>query len=66
MNEIKLTNGNTVLKTDYIRLKTKDLIEFGYTSLTENDVAVQVEKILKGDTDLSVIGMFCKGDLDVK
>lgn len=55
-----------VLKSDYIRLKTKDLVDFGYTSLTEKEVEEQVEKILAKDNDLSVIGMFCKDDLDVE
>lgn len=66
MEEIKLSNGVTVLKSRYIELKTKDLIEFGYTNLTESDVAEQVEKILKQETDLSVIGEFCKDDIDVE
>jgi hypothetical protein len=54
-----------VLKSNYIKLKTKDLIEFGYASLTEEEVLNQVEKILSKNSDLSVIGMFCKGDLDL-
>ena len=66
MQEIKLSNGMNVLKSNYVKLKTKDLIEFGYTSLTEKEVEVQVEKILAKDNDLSVIGMFCKDDLDVE
>jgi hypothetical protein len=53
------------LKLDYISLKTKDLIEFGYSQLTEQEVFEQVEKILNGDKDLSVIGLFCEDDLDV-
>jgi hypothetical protein len=67
MEEIKLINGEKVLKSNYVRLKTKDLIEFGYTDLTEKEVSEQVDKILKGvkDDDLSVIGLFCKGDLDL-
>ncbi len=64
MQKIKLSNGMKVLKSNYVKLKTKDLVEFGYTSLTEKDVEIQVEKILSKDNDLSVIGMFCKDDLD--
>lgn len=56
----------SVLKSNYVKLKTKDLIEFGYTKLTEGEVSEQVDKIIKGDKDLSVIGMFCKDDLDVR
>lgn len=55
MEEIKLSNGMSVLKSNYIKLKTKDLIEFGYTKLTEKEVAEQVEKIIKKENDLSVI-----------
>lgn len=66
MDKIKMSNGNVVLKSDYIKLKTKDLIEFGYNNLTEDEVAEQVDKILRKDGDLNVIGMFCKGDLDVE
>jgi len=65
MEEIKLSNGMNVLKSNYVKLKTKDLIEFGYSSLTENEVSEQVDKIVKGEKDLSAIGMFCKDDLDV-
>ncbi len=66
MEEVKLSNGMMVLKSNYIKLKTKALKEFGYTNLTENEVAEQVEKILKKEDDLSVIGMFCKDDFDVE
>jgi hypothetical protein len=62
IEEVKLFNGNMVLKSNYIKLKTKDLIEYGYTNLTEDEVAEQVEKILNKDSDLSIIGAFCKGD----
>lgn len=66
MEEIKLSNGDTVLKSDYVRLKTKDLIEWGYTKLTEQDVLEQVNMILNGYPNLSVIGHFCKDDLASK
>lgn len=66
MTEIKLSNGMKVLKSNYVKLKTKDLIGFGYAKLTEEEVSEQVDKIIKGDKDLSVIGMFCKDDLDVR
>jgi hypothetical protein len=61
--EITLSNGDKVLKSNYIRLKTKDLIEFGYTNLTEQEVSEQVDKILNKQDDLSVIGMFCNDDI---
>lgn len=52
-----------VAKTDYIKAKTKDLIEFGYTTLTEQDVADQLEKILTHDKELSIIGAFMKDEI---
>lgn len=64
--ELKLLNGQFVLKSNYIKLKTQDLIDFGYISLTESEVSEQVEKILKNEGGLSVIGMFCKYDLCTK
>ena len=63
MPELTLQNGMKVSKAMYVKLKTKDLIAFGYTSLTEKEVAAQVDKIVKGEKELSVIGMFCKDDL---
>lgn len=62
---INLKEHGVVHKSKYIAAKTKALREFGYTALTESDVAEQVEKILKGEEKLSVIGMFCKDDIIV-
>ena len=66
MEMITLKNGKTVYKKDYVRLKTKDLINFGYTSLKESEVAEQVDKILKNEQELTVIGMFIIDDFDLK
>lgn len=57
----------SVAAADYIRLKTKDLVEFGYTKLTEADVEAQVRLILGGAAraKLSVIGGFIVKDLVV-
>jgi hypothetical protein len=63
--EIILSNGKCVLKSDYVNLKTKDLIEFGYNTLTEAETLSQVNKILEGDNELSVIGLICIDDIDV-
>lgn len=60
---IKLKDGRTVLKSDYIKARTGDLINFGYAGLTESEVECEVNKILKGDTDLTVIGMICEDDI---
>lgn len=64
MSLITLTDGRVVSKKDYIQAKTKDLVEFGYTNLTEDEVAVQVEHILAKE-EISVIGHFCKDDIKV-
>lgn len=47
---------------DYIRAKTKTLKEFGYETLTQNEVREQLTKILAKE-NLSVIGMFMKDDV---
>jgi hypothetical protein len=49
-------------KEDYIKAKTKDLIEFGYASLSEDDVRIQIEKILN-EEELSVIGLFMEEEI---
>lgn len=60
---LKLEDGRVVSKKDYITAKTKSLQEFGYTNLTEKEVSIQLDKILKGE-ELSVIGMFMEDDID--
>ena len=61
MEEITLVNGKVVSKKDYIKLKTRDLIDFGY-NLKQSEVAEQLEKVLNNDK-LNVIGMFIKADI---
>lgn len=51
-----------VNKDAYITAKWKDLREFGYTNLTRDEVASQVDKILNGE-ELNVIGKFMKSDI---
>lgn len=60
---IKLNDDRVVLLSDYVKAKTLDLIEFGYQKLTEEEVMAQVELILSGSKNLSVIGRFCERDL---
>jgi len=61
--EIRLSDGRIVAKSQYIILKTKALVEFGYSSLRDIDVANELEKIVAGRNDLTVIGLFCKDDI---
>lgn len=59
-------NGSptTVLRADYVRLKTLDLQEFGYGALTEAAVEEQLQLVLAGDPDkLSVIGRFIEKEV---
>jgi hypothetical protein len=49
-------------KDKYISQKTRDLKEFGYSTLTRDQVADQLEKALK-DEPTDVIGAFIKSDL---
>lgn len=63
---ITLTDGRTVYAEDYIKAKTTQLKEFGYNSLNEKAVGEQLDKILKNENDLTVIGHFIKDDIKVK
>jgi hypothetical protein len=65
MKYLVLDNDRVVLKSAYVEAKTKDLIEFGYGSLTEVELSEQVDKILLGDSDLTIIGRFCESDINV-
>lgn len=52
-----------VSKKQYIELKTKDLVRYGYVTLTEAAVSQELEGILKDKQWESVIGGFIAGDL---
>jgi hypothetical protein len=65
MENVMLSNGMMVLKSNYIKSKTKDLVKFGYTSLIESDVERQLDEILSGEKCLSVIGRLCKNDISL-
>lgn len=76
MSTLKLPATIKILRDDeepivvktvaYIKAKTKDLIEFGYTTLTEEDVEVQLNLILTNKKeDLSVIGRFMEDEIIV-
>ena len=61
MEEITIQVNDTVkvfYRSEYVTAKTKDLQEFGYPNLTEQEVDRQLQKILNGETDLSIIGRF--------
>jgi len=61
--KIKINDKEVLVdKEDYIVARTKDLKEFGYSSITENDVRSQLEKVFKGEV-LSVIGLFIEDDI---
>jgi hypothetical protein len=49
-------------KEKYIKKKLRDLREFGYPNLTEDEVRQQLEKVLN-DEPINVIGMFIKSDV---
>lgn len=50
-------------KNKYITQKLKDLREFGYPTLTRDEVEKELEAALKGEK-LTVIGMFIQSDLE--
>lgn len=62
---MKLKDGRIVLKEQYIKLKTLDLIEFWYETLTETDVSIQLEKVIGNspEEELNIIGMFILEDI---
>lgn len=47
----------------YIKQKTKQLREFGYSSLTEKEVTEALDKAISGKAE-DVISMFIESDLD--
>lgn len=52
----------TVDKAAYITAKTKQLREFGYPELTEDEVAKELEGLLAGKQWTTVIGGFVESD----
>lgn len=58
---MKIKNADD-LKQRYVAQKTKDLREFGYSTLTKEEVADQYDKVNSGETDLNVIGRFIEAD----
>jgi hypothetical protein len=62
---ITLSDGRVVSKKDYIKAKTLDLIEFGYSGLTEKEVEEQLNKVLKRKEHLSIVGMMIEDDIEV-
>jgi hypothetical protein len=64
VDTVKLRNVGIVLKSSYIDAKTKDLKEYGYTNITNEEVGEQLEKVLNGE-ELSVIGKFIEDDIEI-
>jgi hypothetical protein len=55
-------------RTKYVQAKTKQLREFGYSTLTEAEVNEQIDALLAKKTfgeGLTVIGMFMEGEVHV-
>jgi hypothetical protein len=48
---------------DYVEAKTKDLIAFGYSTLTEESVLNSVRRILNKEKLVDVIDHFVKDDI---
>lgn len=62
---IALIDGRNVSFDDLVRANHKALKDFGYKSLTREEVAAQIEKILKNE-ELTVIGAFMVDDINVE
>lgn len=55
-------------RAKYVTTKTKQLIDFGYSSLTEKEVDEQIDALLakkKFDEGLTIIGMFMQDEVQV-
>ena len=48
---------------DYVTAKTKDLQEYGYCSVTEEEILNSVWKVVNKETNLNVIDLFVEGDI---
>ena len=55
-----------VNKADYIRLKTRVLIDFGYNTLTEREVEQSVNRVINKEKLTTVIDHFVEGDIVIK
>ena len=53
----------SVQVADYVTVKTKDLIEFGYSTLTEESVLNSVKRILNKEKPIDIIDHFIKDDI---
>jgi len=53
----------SVQVADYVTAKTKDLIEFGYSTLTEESVLNSVKRILNKEKPIDIIDHFIKDDI---
>lgn len=51
-----------VLRSVYVTAKTKQLVEFGYSTLTEEETDRQITKVFKKQK-LTIIGMFIKDEI---
>lgn len=67
METIRIKRGDDVVVVDkynYIVAKTRQLREFGYGNLSEDEVRLQLDLVLAGKTeDLTVIGQFIQDDI---
>ena len=61
--QIEVDDTKGMVDTDkYVKAKTGDLREFGYTDLTEDTVRKQLLKILNNE-ELDIVGMFMEKDI---
>ncbi len=53
----------SVCVADYVAAKTKDLKEFGYNKLTEDQVLASVRRVVNKEKLIDVIDHFVKSDI---
>lgn len=61
---VELDSGtHSVQVMDYVAAKTKDLQEFGYANLTEDQVLKSVRRVVNKEKLTDVIDRFVEGDI---
>lgn len=61
---LNLKNDRQVFQEDYIKAKTLDLQESGFSTVTEDSVRLDLDKVLNHEP-LTIIGSLIQDDLEI-